>query len=486
MKHAAASPRAGSAGDVTHVSSPVLPFYVHSVIAIGVGAIVWSLPALVRMPHAIVWMLFTALALLTGRFTMKIASLSANISVTDTFFIASAMFFGPEPATVAVALNTSIVSFRRGHSLERVAFNTAAPALAMWLASHAFFLSAGIEPLAQVPAPLMRLIVPLIVLTATYFLFNSGFMALAIGLDTRQPAARIWRQHFLWLSLSYLAAASVAFCLVVLIQQVSLVAAAMVLPLLVIFHLTLSTSFGRLEDAQRHLGDMDHLYLSTVETLAMAIDAKDDVTHDHVRRVQAYAMGLAKELGVIDEPVLKAIEAAALLHDTGKLAVPEHILNKPGKLNEAEFEQMKRHVDVGADILSLVEFPYPVVPIVRCHHESWDGSGYPRGVRGENIPIGARILSVVDCFDALTSDRPYRAAMTNEAAFDILRERSGTMYDPRVVDRFIAVQSLIAPAAADDAQARQHAIQQIVRPAQVPAAPPALEATDVQVPAVSP
>jgi len=469
MKQDAASPRAGGAGDVTHVPSPVLPFYVHSVIAIGVGAIVWSLPALARMPHAIVWMLFTALALLTGRFTMKIASLSANISVTDTFFIASAMFFGPEAATIAVAINTSLVSFRRGHSLERVGFNTAAPALAMWLASHAFFLSAGIAPLAQAPAPLARLIVPLIILTATYFLFNSGLMACAIGLDTRQRAVRIWRQHFLWLSLSYLAAASVAFCLIVLIQQVSLAAAAMVLPLLVIFHLTLSTSFGRLEDAQRHLGDMDHLYLSTVETLAMAIDAKDDVTHDHVRRVQAYAMGLAKELGVTDELVLKAIEAAALLHDTGKLAVPEHILNKPGKLNEAEFEQMKRHVDVGADILSLVEFPYPVVPIVRCHHESWDGSGYPRGVRGEDIPIGARILSVVDCFDALTSDRPYRAAMTNEAAFDILRERSGKMYDPRVVERFIAVQPLIAPADADDAQARQQVIQQIVRSAKAPA-----------------
>ena len=110
-----------------------------------------------------------------------------------------------------------------------------------------------------------------------------------------------------------------------------------------------------------------------------------------------------------DEPTLKAIEAAALLHDTGKLAVPEHILNKPGKLTDAEFEQMKQHVDVGADILSLVDFPYPVVPIVRAHHESWDGSGYPRGLRGEEIPIGARILSVVDCFDALTSDRPYRA-----------------------------------------------------------------------------
>jgi putative nucleotidyltransferase with HDIG domain len=171
----------------------------------------------------------------------------------------------------------------------------------------------------------------------------------------------------------------------------------------------------------------------------MAIDAKDDVTHNHVRRVQAYAIGLARALGVSDDLDIKAIEAAALLHDTGKLAVPEHILNKPGKLTEPEFEKMKLHVDVGADILSLVEFPYPVVPIVRCHHEKWDGSGYPSELSGEDIPLGARILSVVDCYDALTSDRPYRRRMTEQAALDILRERSGRMYDPRVVDTFVAV-----------------------------------------------
>jgi len=156
---------------------------------------------------------------------------------------------------------------------------------------------------------------------------------------------------------------------------------------LAVFYLTFQSSFGRVEDAKRHLGDLDRLYLSTVETLAMAIDAKDDVTHNHVRRVQAYAIGLARALGVTDDLTIKAIEAAALLHDTGKLAVPEHILNKPGKLTESEFEQMKLHVDVGADILSLVEFPYPVVPIVRCHHENWDGSGYPRGLSGQDSRI---------------------------------------------------------------------------------------------------
>jgi putative nucleotidyltransferase with HDIG domain len=174
-----------------------------------------------------------------------------------------------------------------------------------------------------------------------------------------------------------------------------------------------------------------------------------------VRRVQAYATGLARALGITDEPTLRAIEAAALLHDTGKLAVPEHILNKPGKLTDAEFEKMKRHVDVGADILSLVQFPYPVEPIVRCHHENWDGSGYPRGVAGEAIPIGARILSVVDCFDALTSDRPYRSRMTDEAALDILRERSGRMYDPKVVDMFIQVHRDIPVAHIESSEQRQ-------------------------------
>jgi putative nucleotidyltransferase with HDIG domain len=229
----------------------------------------------------------------------------------------------------------------------------------------------------------------------------------------------------------------------------------------VVFYLTLRASFGRLEDAHLHVKKVDRLYTSTVETLAMAIDAKDDVTHNHVRRVQASALALARALGIADESELKAIEAAALLHDTGKLAVPEHILNKPGGLNEAEFEQMKRHVNIGADILSLVEFPYPVVPIVRCHHEAWDGSGYPNGIAGTDIPIGARILSVVDCYDALMSDRPYRKRMTDAEAVAIIQERSGRMYDPTVVDMFVKIHLDIA--IADESAPTHEVFQQIAR-----------------------
>jgi putative nucleotidyltransferase with HDIG domain len=160
------------------------------------------------------------------------------------------------------------------------------------------------------------------------------------------------------------------------------------------------------------------------------------VTHEHIRRVQHNAVRLARALRVDDEMEIQAIKAAALLHDVGKLGIPEHILNKPGRLSASEFEIMKRHAPLGADILSMIGFPYPVVPIVRHHHESWDGSGYPDGIAGEKIPIGARILAVVDCFDALISDRPYRPRLADQEALKILADRKGTMYDPRVVDTF--------------------------------------------------
>jgi putative nucleotidyltransferase with HDIG domain len=415
------------------------------VAALGAVVIVHSLVSLhLAPPRSYEWLFFAGLAVLTGSFAMKVGSVSANITIADTFFITTALLFGPAPATLAIALGTFISSMRTNRRRERVAFNTSTCALGMWAGSHAFFWLSGGRPLIEVQTPATQLIGPLLALTAVYFLVNSGLIAVAIGLDARRSPFAVWREHFLWLSASYFAAASVSFCLVLLKYEASLAAAIVILPLLIVLHLTLRSSFGRLDDARQHLAHLDRLYLSTVETLAMAIDAKDDVTHSHVRRVQAYALGLARALGVEDEATLKGIEAAALLHDTGKLAVPEHILNKPGKLSEAEFEQMKRHVDVGADILSLVDFPYPVVPIVRCHHENWDGTGYPRGVDGADIPIGARILSVVDCFDALTSDRPYRSALSTDAAFDILRARRGTMYEPLVVDTFIRVHQELA------------------------------------------
>jgi putative nucleotidyltransferase with HDIG domain len=191
------------------------------------------------------------------------------------------------------------------------------------------------------------------------------------------------------------------------------------------------------ESVQKRIAVMEKAHRETIEALAVAINAKDEVTHDHVLRVQIYAAGVARILGCSPAEV-EALKAGALLHDIGKIAVPDYILNKPGKLTAAEFEKMKIHTIAGAQILSRVEFPYPIVPVVRHHHERWDGQGYPDGLSGEDIPLTARILTVVDCFDAVREDRQYRKGMTREEAIDLIVRGSGTQYDRRVVGTFIA------------------------------------------------
>ena len=420
-----------------------LTIYTCGVSTAGAALILASLPAVWHTPRPLQWLLFSALVLLFGRFTLSITSVEASMSVSDTFFIAAALLFGPGPAMITLALDGMLLSLRKGHDWRRVSFNTFAPALSLGIAAYAFFALGGVPPLEGHDPPIVALLLPLLMLTLIYFGLNSGLMAMVMGLESHQPPHRIWRRHLAGLAYNYVAAASAALCLVLLVKHVGLLALPIILPILNEFHRTLRTSFGRLEDAERHLAETDHLYLATIETLAMAMDAKDTVTHSHVRRVEALATALADALGVTDGPALRALKTAALLHDTGKLAVPERILNKPGKLTAAEFEEMKRHVDVGADILSLVPFPFPVVPIVRCHHENWDGTGYPRGVAGTDIPLGARILSVADCYDALTSDRPYRGRLTDEAALLIIKGRRGTMYDPAVVDALLTVNPVV-------------------------------------------
>lgn len=251
----------------------------------------------------------------------------------------------------------------------------------------------------------------------------------------------------LWLSLNFFSGASAAFLLVSFDSGATLGAVAIILPLLVVSYLTYSTTMDRIADADGQVTELSRLHISTIETLAMAIDAKDQLTWGHVRRVQIGATRLAKAVGVRHETSVLAIEAAALLHDMGKLGVPEYILNKPGKLSPSEFDTMKLHVEVGTDVLSAIQFPYPVVPIVRHHHENWDGTGYPAGLAGTEIPIGARILAVADCFDALTSDRPYRPRLSASAALEELRARRGTMYDPVIVDVLVRVHTEILVAA---------------------------------------
>jgi putative nucleotidyltransferase with HDIG domain len=412
--------------------------YVAAVVVCGALPITWSAAALFAAPADPRWLLLAALTLLTSPLSVAVPTAQASISISEAFVFASVLLFGPAPATLTVALDGLMVSlWSRNRVTYRTLFNVAEPAIYVWISAQLFYLLAGPTPLGLHGANFWRLLGPLLAMTTTYFVLNTGLTVTAIALEARTSPLPLLRAHLPHLSLNYWASVCLAILLVYAIDDLTLPALGVLVPLLAVSYLTSRASIARLEDAHRHVAELNELYVSTVETLAMAIDAKDQVTHGHIRRVQTQSVQLARALGVTDEREIKAIEAAALLHDLGKLAVPEQILNKRAALTPVEYEQMKAHPDIGAEILSGINFPYPVAPIVRHHHENWDGSGYPDGLRAEAIPMGARILAVVDCFDALTSDRPYRRRMPDDEAVRIICSRSGWMYDRRVVDRFV-------------------------------------------------
>src|SRR5215467_12131719 len=271
-------------------------------------------------------------------------------------------------------------------------------------------------------------------LSATaYFMANAGSIAAVISLTERRPISRILVDCYFWSFPYYLVGAGIAAMITWLNQTFNWETSLLVLPAVYLIYRSYRLYLGKLEDEKRHVEEMANLHLRTIEALALAIEAKDHTTHEHLQRVRVYAIEVAKELGV-SGPELEALHAAALLHDIGKLAVPEHIISKPGRLSPEEFEKMKIHTLVGAEILERVRFPYPVVPIVRAHHEKWDGSGYPLGLKGAEIPIGARILSAVDYLDALASDRQYRRALPLKDVMQKLAAESGKSFDPRVVN----------------------------------------------------
>lgn len=450
--------------------SPAARAYLTGVILSGFAVLGWSVWNLaVELPSDRLWLALLALTCLASTFSIRIPKVSTTVSVSETFVFLSALLYGPAVATLVIAVDGMVISFWRRHRWPQLLFNVAGPALSIFLAAWAFGVVAGYPMGSRRNLDVLEGLVPFVGFTLTYFAFNSGLNAGIVAMQRRAALWSVWRPHFGVLLMSYCGSASVAALLIYNSRDFDISKIAIVLPLLVISYFTFKISLQRVEDANHHLEQMNRLYLSTIETLAMAVDATDQITHGHIRRVQTWAVGLARTLGVTDESQLKAIEAAALLHDVGKLAIPEHILNKPGRLSPAEFEKMKRHASIGADILSAIDFPYPVVPIVRHHHEQWNGGGYPEGLKGADIPIGARILAVVDCFDALTSDRPYRRALSDQRAIEMLLEQRGRAYDPLVVDTFAKVFRDIAPAEADTG-ARGETLREI---AQVSHTPPA-------------
>jgi diguanylate cyclase (GGDEF)-like protein/putative nucleotidyltransferase with HDIG domain len=355
-----------------------------------------------------------------------------NVSIAFTFIFTTLLLLGPAAgALAAVSAGVTASVIRRGPRppLYRTLFNSANLAVASVLAGGVFHLAGGSPGAFDLASEWL----PALLGTLTYFMLNTGLVAVAVSCTDGVPIVQNWKANFLWTCPAYLAGSLLAATLALGLQRLGLWALLLSVPPLYMLYFSLNLYASKILAERRHGQEMADVYLSVIEALALAIDAKDRTTQRHIRRVQTFAVEMGRLMS-LSHPELEALKAGAILHDIGKLAVPEHILCKPGKLTREEFEKMMIHPRIGAEILETVHFPFPLTAVVRSHHEKWDGTGYPDRLKGEEIPLSARILSVVDCFDALTSDRPYRKPLSMEEALRYVRSEAGTSYDPRVVE----------------------------------------------------
>ncbi len=378
--------------------------------------------------HVLPYLCCLAMAIAVTRLQVSLPSAAAGAAVSLVYVFFGIMQFSlPE----ALFLGCSAALFQSfGQTMLRpkigpMLFSICNMAMAVDL-SYLTFHSAAMQR-GHLEMPLV-----LTLTSVLFFAVTTLPPATVLLLSEGYSLRRIWSEGYFWSFPYYVFSALLAGTMSMLSHVTGWQTPLLIVPVLFLVYRAYASYGQSLAEGRRHTEEMAALHLRTIEALALAIEAKDHTTHDHLRRVQIYAIEVGKDLG-LRLPELEALRAAALLHDIGKLAIPEHIVSKPGKLTREEFEKMKIHPVVGAEILERVRFPYPVTPMVRSHHEKWNGTGYPDGLKGKEIPIGARILAAVDCLDALTSDRQYRRALTLDQAMCELSAESGISFDPKVI-----------------------------------------------------
>lgn len=403
------------------------------------------------------WLILLGLTLAASRFTVSISnSVGVNQSrksVADAFVFLAVILYAVPPAETAgpATLLAAIVGFVSTYGLasrrESIA-TTAIAVISTFISASCYGFLATVFA-NELPRnagegpPLNVFLVPLCVLAVLQYFLSTLATLYFVNIVDGRPRVVPSQESIVWTLTTQVAGAASAVLFYAAINDKGLPYVLLGLLITGLVHLLYRFNEKRLGEVRRaeaeqrkHVEEMATIHMNTIESLAIAIDAKDQTTHGHVRRTQIYASEMGKLLKVSSQE-MRALFAGALLHDIGKLAVPEYILNKPGKLTESEFAKMKIHPTVGGDILRRVNFPYPVEDIVRYHHEKWDGTGYPKGLRNEAIPLVARIISVVDFYDATRCDRPYRKGMKREDSLALLRNMAGTAFDPRIVERFI-------------------------------------------------
>ena len=334
---------------------------------------------------------YLIIALAASRLKVNLPGITGTMSVNFLFLLLGVLELSLSEAMALGCAAVVVQCFDRDRPVPlQVAFNVCSTALAIAITFVVYRWSLFHRAISN-PSTLLFLA------ASVYFVANTLPVAAVISLTERRSLRKIWSDCYFWSFPYYLVGAGVAGMMSWLHGFTDWQTSLLTLPVVYLIYRSYRLYLGKLEDEKRHVEEMADLHMRTIEALALAIEAKDQTTHDHLQRVRVYALEVAKELDV-DQQGMEALQAAALLHDIGKLAIPEHIISKPGRLSPEEFEKMKIHPLVGAEILERVRFPYPVVPIVRAHHEKFDGTGYPLGLKGTQIPIGARILAAVDLF----------------------------------------------------------------------------------------
>ncbi len=405
--------------------SPAPRAFIAAVVVSGIGILVYSLLLHEWGEHPLRFSCYLVIALAASRLKVNLPGITGTMSVNFLFVLLGVLELGLSETLALGCAAVVVQCIGRDRPVPvQVSFNVCSTALAVAVT----FLGYRYALLhSSIHAPML-----LFGAACLYFAGNTLPVAIVISLTEHRPLHRIWHDCYFWSFPYYLVGAGVVGIMSWLHHFADWQTSLLTLPIVYVIYRSYRLYLGKLEDEKRHVEEMADLHMRTIEALALAIEAKDQTTHDHLQRVRIYAVEVAKDLKV-DQAGMEALQAAALLHDIGKLAIPEHIISKPGRLTPEEFEKMKIHPLVGAEILERVQFPYPVVPIVRAHHEKFDGTGYPQGLRGNEIPIGARILAAVDFLDALASDRQYRRALPLDEAMAELASESGKAFDPEVV-----------------------------------------------------
>jgi hypothetical protein len=420
--------------------------YVASVAALGTLALVQSARGIeLSSIDPVMLAILVALAAVTQRMPVFLFRSSA-ISVSFASVIASYVLFGTGIGVLVSLVQAAVNAFTpKRKPLVKAAFNSGSLATSAYVAGTIF------QSMAPERGDIAATLAGVSLSALGYFLVNTGLTAGVIAISERKPFFVVWRTNYAWMPVNFLATAAQGAALALASQALGVFGVLVfTLPLGVAwysFRLYMSKSsevrqrneeLQSVNDVLRRTNDrLEESHLSVIGALIGALEAKENARAAQAARTMTHALAIAERLG-LSEDECAAVKLGALFHDIGTIGVPESVLRKPGSLDEREWSEVKAHATIGANLLSNVPMLERVRPIVLSHHERYDGTGYPRGLREDQIPLAAQIVAVADAYQAMTAERPYRSAMSSKTALKELRANAGTQFNPVVVEAFIA------------------------------------------------